>query len=214
MQARRGGLRVAPPGAERGVPRASSCPTCAGQRRLSAAGPRDGGERGLQDGARGSRWARSRAGPGRTRSYWAALGARVGDELSIGAGRFRIGQVLINAEAGPGRDVQDLAPSILINDADLRRRSLILPAAALFALLVRRRAARGSEPSREALRRPRKARRAAARRQRGEPADQERWIARGTSSAWRAWSRCCCARSRWPWRRVAFRCSGTSTRWR
>ena len=65
----------------------------------------------------------------------AALGARVGDELSIGAGRFRIAEVLIT-RPDQGGTFQDLAPSILINDADLAATQLIAPGSrARFALL-------------------------------------------------------------------------------
>ncbi|MCU0759523.1 MAG: FtsX-like permease family protein [Steroidobacteraceae bacterium] len=65
----------------------------------------------------------------------AALGARLGDELSIGAGTFRITQVLIT-RPDQGGTFSDLAPSILINDADLAATRLIGPGSrARFALL-------------------------------------------------------------------------------
>ena len=49
----------------------------------------------------------------------AATGARVGDALSIGAGTFRVTRVLIS-RPDQGGTFADLAPSILINEADLR----------------------------------------------------------------------------------------------
>lgn len=65
----------------------------------------------------------------------AALGAKLGDELSIGAVGFRITKVLIT-RPDQGGTFADLAPSILINDADLAATRLIGPGSrAQFALL-------------------------------------------------------------------------------
>lgn len=64
----------------------------------------------------------------------AALGAKLGDELTIGAVGLRVTRVLIT-RPDQGGTFADLAPSILINDADLAATQLIGPAAARFALL-------------------------------------------------------------------------------
>jgi len=66
-----------------------------------------------------------------------ALGTQVGGQISIGAGEFTITRVLI-ARPDQGGSFADLAPSILINEADLERTRLIQPGsrasfAALFA---------------------------------------------------------------------------------
>ncbi|MCP5329015.1 MAG: FtsX-like permease family protein [Sinobacteraceae bacterium] len=65
----------------------------------------------------------------------AALGAKLGDRLSIGAGSFRITRVLM-ARPDQGGTFADLAPSILINDADLAATQLLGPGSrARFAQL-------------------------------------------------------------------------------
>jgi len=65
----------------------------------------------------------------------AATGASVGDELSIGAGTFRVTQVLIT-RPDQGGTFSDLAPSILINAADLPGTKLIQPGSrASYAML-------------------------------------------------------------------------------
>jgi putative ABC transport system permease protein len=56
----------------------------------------------------------------------AATGAGLGDDLSIGAGTFRVTRVLI-ARPDQGGTFSDLAPSILINAADLDATKLIQP---------------------------------------------------------------------------------------
>ena len=56
----------------------------------------------------------------------AALGAQVGTQISIGAARFRIGRVLIS-RPDQGSGFVDLAPSLLMNAADLPSTELILP---------------------------------------------------------------------------------------
>lgn len=67
----------------------------------------------------------------------AALDARVGDALSVGETTLRVTQVLI-ARPDQGSGFVDLAPSVLINDADLATTALIQPGsrvryAALFS---------------------------------------------------------------------------------
>jgi putative ABC transport system permease protein len=65
----------------------------------------------------------------------AATGASIGDELSIGAGTFRVTQVLIT-RPDQGGTFSDLAPSILINAADLPGTKLIQPGSrASYAML-------------------------------------------------------------------------------
>ena len=65
----------------------------------------------------------------------AALGAKLGDELTIGAVGLRVTRVLIT-RPDQGGTFADLAPSILINDADLAATQLIGPGSrARFALL-------------------------------------------------------------------------------
>lgn len=65
----------------------------------------------------------------------AAIGAKVGDELSIGAASFRVTRVLI-ARPDQGATFADLAPSILINAADLPSTQLIQPGSRIsYALL-------------------------------------------------------------------------------
>jgi putative ABC transport system permease protein len=79
--------------------------------------------------ARGEVWAESR--------LMAALDAQVGDVLSVGESTLRVTRVLI-ARPDQGSGFVDLAPSILINAADLAATALIQPGsraryAALFA---------------------------------------------------------------------------------
>lgn len=65
----------------------------------------------------------------------AATGAKLGDELSIGAATFRVARVLIT-RPDQGGTFADLAPSILINDADLAATKLLQPGSrASFAML-------------------------------------------------------------------------------
>lgn len=65
----------------------------------------------------------------------AALGAKRGDELSIGAGRFRVTRVLVT-RPDQGGTFSDLAPTILINDADLPATKLLGPGSrARYAVL-------------------------------------------------------------------------------
>lgn len=65
----------------------------------------------------------------------AALGARVGDLLAIGAVQFRIGKVLI-ARPDQGGGFADLSPSALLNSGDLPATRLLLPGSrARYALL-------------------------------------------------------------------------------
>jgi len=56
----------------------------------------------------------------------AALGARVGDRLSVGAAELRVTRVLI-ARPDQGSGFVDLAPSLLMNEADLAATQLIQP---------------------------------------------------------------------------------------
>jgi putative ABC transport system permease protein len=138
----------------------------------------------------------------------AATGASIGDELSIGAGTFRVTQVLIT-RPDQGGTFSDLAPSILINAADLPATKLIQPGSrASYAMLFA-----GDRDRVEAFKAVLE-----ARKQRGQrlldvteasPRSAMRSTGPGVSSASRAWWRCCCARSRSPWRRVAT-CSATS----
>lgn len=67
----------------------------------------------------------------------AAIGARVGSELSIGATTFRVTNVLIS-RPDQGGTFSELAPSLLMNDADVASTQLIQPGSrvsyrALFA---------------------------------------------------------------------------------
>lgn len=65
----------------------------------------------------------------------AALGARVGDPLSIGAASFRVTRVLIT-RPDQGGGFAELAPSLLINHADLPATQLLQPGSrAGYALL-------------------------------------------------------------------------------
>ncbi len=56
----------------------------------------------------------------------AAIGARVGSQLSIGAGTFRVGRVLIS-KPDQGSTFAELAPSLVMNAADLPATQLIQP---------------------------------------------------------------------------------------
>jgi putative ABC transport system permease protein len=56
----------------------------------------------------------------------AAVGARVGSELSIGAGTFRVARVLIS-RPDQGGTFAELAPSLIMNAADLPATQLIQP---------------------------------------------------------------------------------------
>lgn len=67
----------------------------------------------------------------------AALGGKIGSELSIGAATFKVTAVLIS-RPDEGGTFSDLAPAALVNDADLERTQLLQPGsrasyAALFA---------------------------------------------------------------------------------
>lgn len=67
----------------------------------------------------------------------AALGARVGDTLALGAGSFRVTRVLIS-RPDQGSGFTDLVPSMLMNEADLPATQLVQPGSrvtysALFA---------------------------------------------------------------------------------
>ena len=66
-----------------------------------------------------------------------AIGAKVGSQISVGAGTFRVTRVLIS-RPDQGGSFADLAPSILMNSADIPATQLIQPGsrvsyAALFA---------------------------------------------------------------------------------
>ena len=64
-----------------------------------------------------------------------ALGARLGDQLAIGATHFRVGKVLIS-RPDQGGGFGELAPTALLNDADLGVTQLLQPGSrAGFALL-------------------------------------------------------------------------------
>jgi len=56
----------------------------------------------------------------------AALGAQVGSQLNIGAATFRVGRILIS-RPDQGATFVDLAPSLIMNDADLPATQLIQP---------------------------------------------------------------------------------------
>ena len=56
----------------------------------------------------------------------AAIGARMGSELSIGASKFRVSRILIS-RPDQGATFVELAPSLLMNDADLSATQLIQP---------------------------------------------------------------------------------------
>ena len=66
----------------------------------------------------------------------ATLGARVGDELSIGARALRVTRILI-ARPDQGSAFVELAPALLMNEADLASTQLLQPGSrARFALLL------------------------------------------------------------------------------
>ena len=56
----------------------------------------------------------------------AALGASIGSELAIGASKFRVSRILIR-RPDQGATFVELAPSLLMNDADLAATQLIQP---------------------------------------------------------------------------------------
>jgi putative ABC transport system permease protein len=56
----------------------------------------------------------------------ASLGARIGSQLSIGTATFRVGRVLIS-RPDQGGTFADLAPSLMMNEADLPATGLIQP---------------------------------------------------------------------------------------
>ena len=60
----------------------------------------------------------------------AAIGATVGSELSIGAGKFRVSRILIS-RPDQGATFVELAPSLLMNDADIEGTQLIQPGSRL-----------------------------------------------------------------------------------
>jgi len=72
--------------------------------------------------ARGEVWPDSRLA--------AALGAGIGTELSIGASRFRVSRILIS-RPDQGATFIDLAPSLLMNEADIDATQLIQPGSRL-----------------------------------------------------------------------------------
>lgn len=66
----------------------------------------------------------------------AALGAEVGDRIDLGAGQLRIGRVLVT-RPDQGSTFAELAPSLLMNLADLPATELIQPGSrARYALLI------------------------------------------------------------------------------
>jgi putative ABC transport system permease protein len=72
--------------------------------------------------ARGEVWPDSRLA--------AALGATIGTELSIGASKFRVARILIS-RPDQGATFIDLAPSLLMNEADIDATQLIQPGSRL-----------------------------------------------------------------------------------
>ena len=72
--------------------------------------------------ARGEVWPDSRLS--------AALGAGIGTELSIGASKFRVSRILIS-RPDQGATFIDLAPSLLMNEADIDATQLIQPGSRL-----------------------------------------------------------------------------------
>lgn len=72
--------------------------------------------------ARGEVWPESRLA--------AAIGANVGSELSIGAGKFRVTHILIS-RPDQGATFVDLAPALLMNEEDLPGTQLIQPGSRL-----------------------------------------------------------------------------------
>jgi putative ABC transport system permease protein len=60
----------------------------------------------------------------------AAIGAKVGSELSIGAGKFRVSRILIS-RPDQGATFVELAPSLLMNDGDIEGTQLIQPGSRL-----------------------------------------------------------------------------------
>ena len=66
----------------------------------------------------------------------ATLGARVGDEISIGARTLRVARILIS-RPDQGSAFVELAPALLMNDADLASTQLLQPGSRVrFALLL------------------------------------------------------------------------------
>jgi putative ABC transport system permease protein len=60
----------------------------------------------------------------------ASIGATVGSELSIGAGKFRVSRILIS-RPDQGATFVELAPALLMNDADIAATQLIQPGSRL-----------------------------------------------------------------------------------
>jgi len=78
--------------------------------------------------ATGEAWAESRLA--------AALGARVGDQLAVGAKNLKLSRILIS-RPDQGSGFVDFAATVLINDADLAATQLVQPASRmLYSLLL------------------------------------------------------------------------------
>jgi putative ABC transport system permease protein len=65
----------------------------------------------------------------------AALGASIGTELSIGASKFRVARIMIS-RPDQGATFVDLAPSLLMNEADIAATQLIQPGSRLTRALL------------------------------------------------------------------------------
>ena len=65
----------------------------------------------------------------------AALGASIGSELSIGASKFRVARIMIS-RPDQGATFVDLAPSLLMNEADIAATQLIQPGSRLTRALL------------------------------------------------------------------------------
>jgi predicted lysophospholipase L1 biosynthesis ABC-type transport system permease subunit len=132
--------------------------------------------------------------------------------LNIGASTFRVSRILIS-RPDQGATFLELAPSLLMNEADLAATELVQPGsrvrrAQLFAgdrsEIVDFKAwlEKNKKPNEEI--------------EDVEDSAPQIKSAMDRSSQFPASpvsSRCCCARSRWPWPRGAT-CNGISTRWR
>jgi len=77
--------------------------------------------------ARGEVWPESRLA--------AAIGASVGSELSIGAGKFRVSRILVS-RPDQGATFVELAPALLMNDGDLAGTQLVQPGSRLTRSLL------------------------------------------------------------------------------
>ena len=111
----------------------------------------------------------------------AALGARPGARLAIGAATFRVGRVLIS-RPDQGGTFADLAPSLIMNEADLSSTRLIQPGSRVsYSQLFAGDAARHRRLQEVAVRRTRRPASACAISGKRVRRSGMRWIGRGVS---------------------------------